>query len=62
MYLRPSDTERNAELEALNTELVDQSLKKLEHDLKSGHLGNEDGYAIITLVSRSKDYDLFKTR
>jgi hypothetical protein len=62
LCLRPSDTESNAELEALNTELVDQSLEKLEQDSKSGRLRDEDGHAIMGLVSRSKDYDLFKTR
>ncbi|KAK4102920.1 hypothetical protein N658DRAFT_522894 [Parathielavia hyrcaniae] len=62
MDLRPSDAETNADLEALNAELVDQSLTKLEHDIKRGHMREEDGSSIVALVSRSKDYDLFKTR
>jgi hypothetical protein len=71
-FLRPSEHETNADLEALAVEVADQSLNQLGKDLMSSMLVQanpmrrviqaNDGYAIISMTNRTWDYDLFKTR
>ncbi|KAK4150552.1 hypothetical protein C8A00DRAFT_36857 [Chaetomidium leptoderma] len=55
-------TQPSMAIEAFVAEIVDQAIKKLEDGLKNGVLPEEDGMAIMSMVDRREDYDIFKTR
>ncbi|KAK4033729.1 hypothetical protein C8A01DRAFT_39815 [Parachaetomium inaequale] len=59
--LCPSEKESSADLDEMAAEIVNQAVKRLEGDLKSGILQENDGFAFMLMIQRRQDYDLFKT-